>query len=98
MRQLSLGSAFSKLKQEAPKKFTAGLSKGLMLRYWEVVEEEEAQKLEWAPGPGITVGHYLPAYFVLKPAESQSSTRACLVLDLSGTINQNLLRAPNLEQ
>ena len=38
-----------------------------MQRYWEVVEEEEAKKLKWAPGPGITVGHYLPAYFVLKP-------------------------------
>ena len=34
----------------------------------------------------------------MKSAESQSSTRACVVLDPSGTLNQNLLKAPNLEQ
>ena len=43
----------------------------------------------------MTIGHYLPANFVLK---TQGSNRARLVLDPSGSLNQTLLKAPNLEQ
>ena len=43
----------------------------------------------------VTPGHYLPANLVLK---TQYSTLARLVLDPSSSLNQVLLKAPNLEQ
>ena len=95
MRHLSLRAAFLKLEPEALGEFTARLSKGLKLRYWEVVSEEEALRLRRPPGPGVSVGHYLPANLVLK---TQGSTQTPLVLDAIGLLNQNLLKAPNLEQ
>ena len=60
-----------------------------------MVPEEEALRLRQPPGPGVTPGHYLPANFVLK---TQGFTRARLVLDPSSSLNQVLLKAPNLEQ
>ena len=94
-RHRNLRNSFSKLEPEAQLEFTKHLTRGLKQRYWEVVPEEEALQLRRPPGPGVTIGHYLPANFVLK---TQGSTRACLVLDPSGSLNQTLLKAPNLEQ
>ena len=95
MRHMSLRILFSKLEPEAQQEFTAQLSKGLRLRYWEVVSDKEAQRLRRPPGPEVTVGLYLLANFILK---TQGSIRACLVLGLSSSLNQILLKAPNLEQ
>ena len=52
MRHLSLRNAFSKLEPDAQKEFTQPMAKTPILRR--------------PPGPGVTVGHYLPANFVLK--------------------------------
>ena len=87
--------AFSALESSAQEEFTGRLTRGLDKQYWRIVPEEEALKLRQLPGPGVEVGHYLPANFVLK---TQGSTRARLVLDPSGSLNQSLLKAPNLEQ
>ena len=94
-RHRNLRNSFSKLPEEAQLEFTNRLTQGLKQRYWEVVPEQEALQLRQLPGPGVTPGHYLPANFVLK---TQGSTRARLVLDPSSSLNQVLLKAPNLEQ
>ena len=43
----------------------------------------------------MKTGHWLPANFALK---TQGTTKARLVLDPSGALNQTLAKAPNLEQ
>ena len=51
MKHLSLRIAFSKLEPEAQQEFTARLSKGFRLRFWEVVPDKEALRLRRPPGP-----------------------------------------------
>ena len=77
------------------RQFTQRLTQGLRQKYLGVVPNKEALNLRRPPGPGVEVGHYLPANFVLK---TQGMTRARLGLDPSGSLNQTLLKAPNLEQ
>ena len=83
------------LEQSAPEEFTRRLSEGFRKNYWEIVSEAEAEQLKKPPGPGVKTGHYLPANFVLK---TQGTSQARLVLDPSGSLNQTLAKAPNLEQ
>ena len=95
MRHISLRKSFSNLEPAAQAEFTERLTQGLKKKYWEEVPEEEAIAMRRPPGPGVVNGHSLPANFVLK---SQGTTRSRLVLDPSGSLNQKLLKAPNLEQ
>ena len=66
MRHLTLRKAFNVLEHAAQEEFTQRLTQGLIKGYWQVVPEKEALELRKLPGPGIEVGHYLPANFVLK--------------------------------
>ena len=87
--------AFSLLQPAAQEEFSGRLTRGLKTKYWRILEEKEALEFRKLPGPGVEVGHYLLANFVLK---SQGSTEARFVLDPSGSLNQSLLKAPNLEE
>ena len=87
----NLRKAFRKLEPSAQEEFTQRLTQGLNKKYWEIVGEKEATEMR----KKILPGHYLPSNFVLK---TQGTTRARLVLDPSGTLNQSLLKAPNLEE
>ena len=93
-RHLQLRKAFSLLEPAAQEEFTGRLTRYLEIKYWRIFEEKEALQVRKLLGPGVEVGQYLPANFVLR---SQGSTRARLVLDPSGSLNQSLLKAPNLE-
>ena len=95
MRHLSLRIAFSKLIKLAQEEFTRCITEELTKGYWLIVTEAEAEDLRRPAGPGIKTGHWLPANFVLK---TNGTTRAKLVLDPSGSLNQTLAKAPNLEQ
>ena len=56
------------------------------------MSKKEAEKIRYKSD---TNNYFLPANFVLK---TQGTTRARLVLDPSGSLNQALAKAPNLEQ
>ena len=88
-RHLALRKAVSALESEAEAQFTSRLTKGLTIKYWRIFEEKEALDLRNKDGL------YLPAWFVLK---SQGLTCVRLVLDLSGSLNSALLKAPNMEE
>ena len=91
-RHLQLRKAFSQLEKPAQKEFTSRLTLGLKKRYWEIVSIKEAEKIRYKTD---TNNYFIPANFVLK---TQGTTRARLVLDPSGSLNQALAKAPNLEQ
>ena len=84
LRMPAKANEFKPMTPEEQKEFTKRLVQGLKQRYWEMLPEEKALKLRRPPGPGVTIGHYLPANFVLK---TQGSTRVRLVLDPSGSLN-----------
>ena len=86
-KQLRLN--YGQLTTEAQVEFRDRLTKGLSSGYWRILEEKEALHLR------ETDGLYLPAGFVLKRA---GTTKARLILDPSGSLNNALLKAPNLEQ
>ena len=94
-RHISLRKAFSKLEKPAQEEFTRRLTEGLKKHYWQIVPENKAEQLRRPAGPGVKTGHWLPANFALK---TQGTTKARLVLDPSGALNQTLAKAPNLEQ
>jgi hypothetical protein len=93
-RHISLRKAFSKLEEPTQDKFTRRLTEGRFKnQYWETTIE--AEQLRRPPGPGGTTGHGLPTNFALK---TSGTTKARLVLDPSGALNQTLAKAPNREQ
>ena len=87
-RHQSLRKAFSMLEPETQAEFNDRLTRGLG-KYWRILPPQEAIDLRNKDGL------YLPAGFVLK---NQGSTKARLILDPSGNLNNALLKAPNLEE
>ena len=93
---ISLRKAFGKLEEPTQDEITRRLTEGLLKnQYWEIAPEIEAEQLRRPPGPGIQMGHWLPANFALK---TSGTTKARLALDPSGALNQTLAKAPNLDQ
>ena len=73
---------------------TRRLSDGLRKKYWEIVSPVQIEKLRGSHTPG----KWLLANFVLEEPDLGASTKARLVLDPSGTLNNTLVSPPNIEQ